>query len=329
MLHIDRMLKTPFQTDCMSHPGGAFRLTTIFAAFAVLLTSCATSSKMAKPLSQFSNAATDATTITASALTVVQNADQDEGVINASKLTELKERDVPEFFRPEDLLQRQLVLQGLANYATALKTLSGLDRSADIQKSFDSLKTSMESTVATINKLDTGSTPIPSGVVSGLVSLGSNVIIAYSVGEREKAIRTALEKSDSTVGEICSLLASELRPGRSIYKQLEHAYRTQEEAITDNFKAISSPKPDKDGKTPPPAKPSDLAPYAKTFIGIRTKKENSLALLSSLASAYRGIAEAHTALKIESETGAKSEVQLVQLSAAIDRVKFFYTQATK
>ena len=97
----------------MSHPREAFLLASILAAFAVLLTSCATTSKMAKPLNQFSNAATDATTITASALTVVQNADQDEGVIKASKLTSLKEKDVPEFFRPEDLLQRQLVLQAL------------------------------------------------------------------------------------------------------------------------------------------------------------------------------------------------------------------------
>src|ERR1017187_118600 len=323
------MLKAHPHTDYMSHPREAFLLASILAAFAVLLTSCATTSKMAKPLNQFSNAATDATTITASALTVVQNADQDEGVIKASKLTSLKEKDVPEFFRPEDLLQRQLVLQALGNYATTLKTLSGVDRSADIQKSFDSLKTSIESTVTTINKLDTGSTPIPSGVVSGLVSLGSNVVIAYSVGEREKAIRTALERSDSTVKEICALLASELRPGRPIYDQLQRAYRTQEEAISDNFEAISSPKPDKDGKTPPAAKPSDLAPYAKTFIGIRTKKENSMALLSSLASGYRGIVEAHTALKIESEPGAKSEIQLRQLSAAIDRVKFFYAQATK
>jgi hypothetical protein len=286
---------------------------------------------MAKPLSDFSTASSDTTTVTTSALTIVQSADQDETVLKASKLSSIKEKDIPELFRPEDLLQRQLTLQALSSYATTLKTLSGVDRSADIQKSFDSLKTSIDSTVTTINKLNTGSqTPIPPGVVSGLVSLGSNLVIAYSVGEREKAIRTALEKSDNTVTKICNLLAAELDSHGVIYDQLKHAYQTQEESAIDNFEAISTPKKaDGDPKPSATPKPSDLAPYAKALVGLRNKKENSLALLSSLAASYRKLAQAHTALKVQSQNGATADLQLRELSAQIDSVKFFYAQTTK
>jgi hypothetical protein len=294
---------------------------------------------MAKSLGDFSAATSDTATVTTSALSIVQSADQDAVVTKASaaNLTSLKEKDVPAFFHPNDLLQRQLALQALTTYAATLKTLSGVDKSADIQKSFDSLKTSMESTVATINKLNTDSkTQIPSGVVSGLVSLGSNLVIAYAAGERDKAIRTALEKSDSTVTRICSLLAAELGPPHgAIYDQLQNDYRIQEETADVSFRAIANPPQEGDSKpkdaSKPSAmpKPSELAPSIKMFLSLNNKKEYSLALLGSLASSYRKIAQAHTALKLESETGAKSDLQLRALSSEIDNVKFLYSQLSK
>ena len=322
--------------------GAKYKFGMQVAACAVFLIGigCSSTSKMAKPLGDFSAATSEASTVTTSALSIVQSADQDAVVTKASaaKLTSLKEKDVPAFFHPNDLLQRQLALQALTTYAATLKTLSGVDKSADIQKSFDSLKTSMESTVTTINKLNTDSkTQIPSGVVSGLVSLGSNLVIAYAAGERDKAIRTALEKSDSNVAKICRLLAAELGPPHgAIYDQLQNDYRTQEEAADVNFRAIANPpaqegnsKP-KDASTPGAApKPSELAPSIKTFLSLNNKKEYSLALLGSLASSYRKIAQAHTALKLESETGAKSDLQLRALSSEIDNVKFLYSQLSK
>ena len=331
--------------------GNSLRMLLTACAALFISVGCTTTSKMAKPLSDFSVATTDATTVTTFALSIVQAADQEEAIINASKLTELREEDVLPVFRPNDLLQRQLTLQALSTYAATLKSLSGVDRSADIQKSFDSLKTSMESTATSITKLSEASkAPIPSGVVSSLVALGSIPVVAYSVGEREKAIRTALQTNDNAIAGICRLLAAELEPRGMIYKQLQHAYRRQEEAAIDSFKAAAAPKanegaPEKGKPTPPdqapngeakdqnkpPAapKPSELAPIAKTFIGVRNKKEYSLALLSSLASTYRKLAHAHTALKAQSETGAKSDIQLKALAVEIDNVKFFYSQIPK
>ncbi len=319
-----------------------YSLAVLLTACAALLVqiSCSSTSKMAKPLSDFSAATSDTTTVTTSALSVVQSADQDAVVIKAAaaKLTSLKEKDVPAFFHPNDLLQRQLALQALTTYAATLKTLSGVDRSADIQKSFASLKTSIDSTVATINKLNTDSkTQIPSGVVSGLVSLGSNLVIAYAAGQRDKAIRTALEKGDSAVTKICSLLAAELGPPHGgIYDQLQNDYRVQEEAADVSFRAITNPpaaegdsKPRDASKGSATLKPSDLASSIKTFLGLNNKKEYSLALLGSLASSYRKIAQAHTALKLQSETGAKSDIQLRALSSEIDNVKFLYSQISK
>jgi len=328
-----------------------YSLALLLTAGAALLVSisCSSTSKMAKPLSDFSAATSEITTVTTSALPMVQAADQDEVVLKASQGTSLKEKDIPEFFRPNDLLQRQLTLQALSTYAATLKALSGVDRSADIQKSFDSLKTSIDSTVTTINKLNTDSkTQLPSGVVSGLVSLGSSLVIAYASAERDKAIRTALEKSDSTVTKICRLLAAELERHGVIYDQLEYAYQKQEESASDSFQATvqsfnasgdsetkdtskpsATPEPNATPKPRATPKPSDLAPYVKTFLGLRNKKEYSLALLGSLASSYRKLAQAHTALKLQSETGAKSDIQLRALSSEIDNVKFLYSQVSK
>jgi hypothetical protein len=301
-----------------------WRLIVACAALLVLI-GCSSTSKMAKPLGDFSAATSDATTLTTAALSIVQSADQDEEILKASKGGSLKEPDVQPFFRPADLLQRQLTLQALSTYAAALKTLAGTDRSADIQKSFDSLKTSLESSATMINKLAPDSkTQIPSGVVSGLVSLGSNLAAAYQAHEREAAIRAALESSDPTLTNICRLLASELEPRGPIYDQLKAAYRAQEESVTDTFATAIK---EAAAKTPPQTlKPSDLAPQAKTFVGLTNKKEYSLALLNSLALSYRKIAQAHTALKLESETSARADLQLRALSSEIDTAKFLNSE---
>jgi len=295
---------------------------------------------MAKPLGDFSSATSDTTTTTSSVLSVVQAVDQDSQAIEAAKNppASLKEKDVHPIFGPNDLLQRQLALQSLATYAATLKSLSGVDRSGDIQKSFDSLKTSIDASVNTINELATDSkTKIPSGVVSGLVSLGGNLVKDYAAHEREKAIRFALERSDATVAKICGLLADELSPGMpKIYDQLETDYGTQEEAADKKYKsarasalAEADSKLKDETKTGAPATPPDLTPYFKSFAVLKAKKDYSLALLKSLASAYHKIAEAHNALKIQSETGVKSSPQLRALSSEIDNAKFLYSQIPK
>lgn len=300
------------------------------------LVGCTTTSKMAKPLGDFSAATSDTTTVTTSTLTIVQTVDQEAQATKAaaSAPKELKEDLVKEFFRPNDLMQRQLALQALSNYAATLKALAGVDRSADIQKSFDSLKTSIDSTVTNINKLATDSkTPIPTGVISGLVGLGSNLVIAYQVQERDAAIQQALERSDPTISHICHLLAWELR--QPIYDQLKHDYRTEEEAANDAFQALIAPKTE--GESPPKdstkartlPKPPDLVPPIKSFATLNVKKEYSLELISSLALAYQRIAEAHAALKLESKTGVKSAGQLRALSSQIDNVKVLYAQIPK
>jgi hypothetical protein len=279
-------------------------------------------SKMAKPLSDFSAAISEATTVTTSALSIVQAVDQDYAVLRASRGTSLKEKDIPGFLHPNDLLQRQLALETLSTYAVSLKTLSDADRSADIHKSFDALKTSIDSTVATINKLNTQSTrQVSNDLASDLISLSSNLAIAYNRGGRDKAIRTALEEKDKTVTRICDLLANEFGHHGVIYDQLENDYRAQEEAASERFQEVVDA-----AKTP---KPSDLTPHVRTFVGLMNKKEYLLALLESLASSYQKIAQAHTALKVQSENGAKSDVQLKALSSEINKLKFLSSQVSK
>jgi hypothetical protein len=302
-------------------------------AIGAALFGCASTSKMAKPLNEFSAITSDSTTVTTAVLTVVQSVDQESQAIELTREPpkSLKEGIVQPIFRPNDLLQRQLALQSLATYAATLKALATVDRSADIQKSFDSLKTSLDSSANTIAKLASGSTmQIPSGVVSGIVSLGSILAKAYALQEREKAIRAALETSDGTITRICNLLSSELRPGGAIYDQLKHDFNTQEEAADDKYQATRKPASETDAKPPAEAKPPpDLTPLFKSFAAIKTKKDYSLALLNSLAASYRQIAQVHTALKIQSETGVASSAQLRQLSAQIDNAKLLNAQISK
>lgn len=308
----------------------------LVGATALVSFGCASGSKMAKPFGDFSAATSDATTATTTALSLAQSVDQESQAIEQMRTPpeELKENVVKPIFRPNDLLQRQLALQGLAAYATTLKTLAAVDRSADIQKSFDSLKTSLDSTANNINSLAGNSKePIPSGVVSGLVSLGSILAKSYALEERDKAIRSALEKSDGKVAKICGLLSGELSPGGPIYDQLKHDFNTQEEAAADKYKLARNPPAEANakgqGEAKPPTPPPDLSPLFKAYVDIIKKKEYSLAMLTSLATSYRRIAQAHNALKVQSETGVASSAQLSALSVEIDNVKFLNGQLAK
>jgi hypothetical protein len=279
--------------------------------------------KMAKPLSNFSAAISEATTVTTSALSFVQAVDHDEAVLRAARGMSLKENDFPEFLSLDDLLRRQLVLQALATYAASLETLSGVDRSADIHKSVESLKTAIDSTVTSINKLNTQPTrQLSSGLASDLLSLGSNLAIAFASGGRDRAIRTTLEENDKAVTKICSLFAAELEPHGVIYDEIENDYRRKEEAADYSFRAMAKPRL---YATPDP----DLSAHAKAFLEAKNQKEYLLALLNSLASSYRRIGQAHTALKVQSENGTKSDVQLKALSSEVDKLRFLSSKVSK
>src|SRR5438046_2737912 len=107
----------------------------LICAVAAIASGCASTSKMAKPLTDFTAATTEAMRVTTAALTTVQAVDQDSQAIERSLAEKtpqsLREQDVKQILRPDDLLQRQLALQALSTYAATLKALSTVDKSAD------------------------------------------------------------------------------------------------------------------------------------------------------------------------------------------------------
>jgi hypothetical protein len=279
-------------------------------------------SKMTKALNEFSAATSEATSVTTSALSIVQAVDQDEAILRASGGNRLRESDFPTFFQPDDLIQRQLILQSLSTYVAALAALSSADTSNDIRKNADSLKKTIDVAVTRLNQLDKQSTvQIPADLASDLVSLGSNIVMVYTRGGRDKAVRKALEDNDNRVTRICGQLANEFEPHGIIYDQLKNAYQVQEEVASMRFEELVSqnPKP----------MPKDVEPYVRTFLSLKTKKEYLLALLRSVGLSYHRLGQAHTALKLQSENGVPAEVQLKALSSEIDNLKFLSSQVSK
>jgi hypothetical protein len=280
------------------------------------LFSCSSTSRMAGPLTSFSAAVGDATVAAKSGIDTLQNADLDKSAYQASKAKELGEDLFTPFLTTGDVRQRLLVLDGLSMYATKMKQLSGLDRTADINKNFGDLNTNLGNLSKDISKIPDVKNPIPDGVLTAMVQIGQALVNLQVAEIRDKAITAALEKTDPYIGQACELIASEYSgPHGVLYDQLQHSYRTLETSDSEVFKSS------KDSQARLKA--------AKDYGLLLKKKEVGVSLLNSIAESYRKIAKAHNALLLESKTGIKSDDALANLNSQIDYTKFLYTQLTK
>ena len=284
----------------------------------LLFCGCATTSRLAKPLGDYSAATTDANTMIGATLVSVGTLDQKvqstPWFIESNNLTELRESAFSPFLRPDDLLQRELAAQALCTYAAKLKELAGINGSDAINKSANSAGAAINSIVTNINQLGTGSAnAIPTGVVSGLASLAGNLVNIYAAAERDKALRQVLEENNQIISNICNLLADELDPANAgfIYKHVEHDYRLLEENADKRFKQATANE-----------KPAVVTEYLDNL----RKKNYTLALMRNLAVLYRQIAETHSAILAQSQGGQKPDTALARLSDDLALARFYSSQ---
>jgi hypothetical protein len=288
----------------------------LFAILALLISSCASTSRMADPLTIFSSATGEAAVATKAALDTIRTVDIEKSAYNASSKDELSEESFPPFLTIGDIQQRVLVLDALATYANKMKQLAGLNKSKEIKKNFADLKTNLDSLSQTIESVPGVNHKLPDGVLEALTLIGEELVNLYVAHVRNKAISDALEKTDPYIKKMCDLISSEYSNTHgTLYDQLQASYRTLQTSINEKFKTANN-------------KQRKLA-AAKEYGLLLKKKELGLALFASIADSYTKIASAHNALLLQSTKKISSEDQLKALSLQIECTKFFYVQLVK
>jgi len=280
------------------------------------MSSCASTSRMAGPLTSFSSATGEAVVASRAALDTIQTVDIEKSAYNAATENELSEKLFPPFLTIGDVQQRVLVLDALATYANKMKQLAGLNKSEEIKKNFADLKTNLDSLSKTIESVPGVTHKLPDGVLGALTLIGEGLVNLYVAHERDKTISDALEKTDPYIKKMCDLISSEYSNKHgTFYDQLQASYRTLQTSINEKFKSAK----DKQGKLV----------AAREYGIIIKKKEIGLSLFASIGDSYTKIASAHNALLLQSTKNISSEDQLNALSAQIECTKFFYAQLVK
>jgi hypothetical protein len=303
--------------------------------------SCSYTSKLAKPLANFSGAVGQGATATNTSLDLIASVDLEKSsYIAVEKLYDkeakekqkekqgeesspiqwkLFESDFAPILTVNDLMQRKLALEGLTIYTAKLSELAGMDKKAEIDTTTGELKNTLDSITQKINDIN-ASNKVPDGVVSGLAAIGGDVLNAYVAHKRDMALAQTLSQADDKVKNICLLLAEEYDPhtGR-LYKQLENSYRVREKSLNQQFKEA------KDKKT--------RMDIAKQFGILLRNKQYALALLAGISSYYRNVADAHHALMLASKyniggTETIKEMQS-QITLQLTLIQFLTAQLGK
>lgn len=288
-----------------------------FVIMVLLMSSCASTSRMAIPLTNFSTSVAETTVATKAALGTMQSVDMEKLAYEVStKPEKLSEKSFQWFMSSDDVYQRILVLDALAAYAGKMKELSGLDKNEDIKKNFSELKTNLDSISKTIETASNVSNKVPEGIVELIAQIGEGIVSLYVSQERDQAISEALGKTNPYIQQMCKLMSSEYsKEQRGIfYKQLENSYRKLEGPISKKFESAKEP---------------EKLSLAKEYGTLLRKKEISLKLLDSIGDSFNQIAAAHNALLLQSRQNINSDDQLSALNAQIETTKYFYSQLAK
>jgi hypothetical protein len=298
-----------------------FRRSGILAGWALLaggglLCGCASTSPLAAPLNEYSTATAQASTQVQSSLAAIRTIDQkvqSSPFYITNHVSELRENSFPSFLGPEDLLQRTLAVQTLANYTAKLKELAGMDESKSLTDSATAAGEAIDSTATNIQQLaGHSSSAIPAGVVSGLASLAGNLVNLSVVKDRDRALQEALCHNSPVVSNICALLADELDPAKAgpIYNHVENDYRQLEEIAEKRFKSAQDNE-----------KPAIVTDY----MNLLHEKTYTLASMRNLAGLYRQIAETHAALA-GSANSRQRTVAMARLSEDLAMAAFYNSQ---
>jgi len=269
------------------------------------LSSCA-KTNLAKPIVKFSELTAETTTLTQTGIETVRVVDLKKSAVLAARHDELAEVDFKPIISPEDLEARFTALQTLDAYAGALSNIATLDKSEDIKGVAENFQGKIKGIFSAVGAEDKFSEKA-GAISSKIVNFFLKAVIDK---KKDEAIKDALTSTDSSINELCELIASEFGKDGPFYEQAENSYRRLQTSVNDRFEK-SRNKPEK-------------LKLALEYGNLVQKREEILIFFRSIALSYNRISDAHHALMLQATRGASSQVALGSLSEQINITKIYY-----
>jgi len=269
------------------------------------LSSCA-KTNLAKPIVKFSELTAETTTFTQTGIETVRVVDLKKSAVLAARHDELAEVDFKPIISPEDLEARFTALHTLEAYAGALTKIATIDKSEDIKAVAENFQGKVKGIFSAVGAEDKFSEKAGS-ISSKIVEFFLKAVVDK---KKEEAIKDALINTDSSINELCELIASEFEEKGPFYEQAENSYRRLQTSINERFEKSK--------------KESEKLKLALEYGKLVQKKEEILIFFEALALNYNKISNAHHALMLEATTGASSQIALGSLSAQINITKIYY-----
>jgi len=269
------------------------------------LSSCA-KTNLAKPIVKFSELTAETTTFTQTGIETVRVVDLKKSAVRASKKDKLKEKDFEPILPTEDLEARFTALQMLDAYVGALSKIATIDKSEDIKKVAENFQGKVKGIFSAVGAEDKFSEKAGS-VSSKIVNFFLKAVVDK---KKEEAIKDALTSTDSSINELCELIASEFQINGPFFDQVEFSYNSLQTSVNDMFKNAK--------------KDSVKLKLALEYGELVQKKEEILIFFKAIARSYYKISEAHHALMLQATTGASSQIALGSLSDQISIAKIYY-----
>lgn len=272
-----------------------------------VLGGCSTS-RLAGPTTAFAASIpplqTSAITVTSTVLAADPQAEA-QSIVDQATLGKLDSTMVVPYASQGDLIVELKALQGLTDYANALKALSNINTTSDSSAITTALKADMTSLGTDISNLPfvppSVSSTAPSGIAGSITAIGNNVVNAVKAEKRDRAVKLALKAAKAPFEVICDHFVDLLRHDNGYWwGHIDGLYDTQEETIGDQYKiAFKKLQDDTKAKKPSDAidqdKKSEVT-LATSYAALVQKHALTVGMIGAVGEAFAQLKEAHNAL---------------------------------
>lgn len=287
-----------------------------------LLAGCA-SAPLAGPTTSFVAGVTQAqnTTVEINNALMASDLTREANLLAANPSLEIQ--DYQPFISSGNLAKRVMVLQGLLDYATALKNLANLNVQTNTQTAADNLVADLNSTTNSIKTLTGQNTTEITGICDALVQVGSFVVQGIESRKRDDALKYVLENNQNNINDICGILAREMDSkiqlgskynlvSSVIYDELDTDFSMQERALHTQFQSTTN-------------NVTKLT-ISTAFVSLLQKRDFTLKLCTAAAELYKDLADAHNALMQQAKNGVSSKATFDTLATQIKIVSLYLDQ---
>lgn len=288
----------------------------------ILLYGCATSSKLAGPVKNFSVSCAEMTVITRTGLEKVVTLDMEKSAAKAAEKEALAEEDFKPFLSPEQFDTRCKALDALEAYAYTLNDLASLDVTEKINETARTFKEKLDGISSLLSPADSQDDRFRSQASSIVATLANAVLRAVVNKKKDDAIRSILPEVNPHINSLCSLIASEFKKrderegiGGEFYDQVQHSYRSFQQSLNSRFSKTTNSE--------------EKLRLAREYGELLHNKQVTLALFESIGRSFDKIAKTHSELEKQATQGVSAQVALASLAAEIRSSVLFYKSLQK